>query len=1184
MKILRLELRAFGPFTDAVLDFDGHSSGLHIVYGANEAGKSSALRALRQFFYGIPHNSADDFVHSHQHLRIAALLEHSDGRLLECVRRKGNKNTLRAADDHDTVPANCLEEYLGGVSHETFSRMFGINHQELVQGGQQLVGCEGEIGKILFAAGAGITNLRSVQQVLDKEASELFAPNARTRTLNQALLELERLRKAARDAQIPGADWVKHNHTWQEACARRDQIDRQLLDKGLRRQRLVRLWEALPAIAARKQLLVDLEPLKGVPTLRREFAAERIDATTKLHAALMAEEQAAISLQTLQRDLASIDLPKHLLEQAAEISELQQELGSYQKAMRDRPQLDAQLSQLESEARLLLRCIRPDLTLDLVETLRLPDAEQIRIRNLGAQQALLSKNQRDASEGLKSIAARLESIAQQTAKLKQPREVAALKKLVRHIEKQGPLEEQLAGKQQELCEQQKQAETELSRLGLWTGTLESLRNLAMPLPETVAQFQERVAAAGADLRQAQARLAEERKKAQELAAQIEGLRIEREVPTEDDLLAARQCRDQGWELVQSRWRQGTSSPAQEQAFLEAFAPARDLAAAYEASVRKADHLADRLRREADRVERQASLRGHQQQSDQHCLQLEQLLLEAQRAHEQAHQQWLALWLPLGISPRSPREMLAWLGRQKQLLQIADAGCRTAHEAARLSERIALHRLQLRQGLEGLGEEPPGDESLEKLLAWCADFVEQSELLQSQWSKLNDELDQLQQALPAAEAAAGQAEQELKRWRTQWAAAMSGLGLPETASVEEAHAVLGRLADVFKKLHDAEGLKQRIAGIDREASAFAGQVAELAARVAPDCVPLASQRAAQELGQRLSDARAAWQRLESCEKRRAAEQKNLAAARKQTAAMQARLAALCQEAACLLPDDLPAIEERAAQRFDLQQRLQSKDEELLQRSAGMAIDDFIREAESHDRDCLQAEIDALAEQMKELQKEKDAVLQTIGGATKELDLLDGGPAGAEAAEQFQLQLAAIAAYAQQYACLRVAAAVLHKAIERYREKNQEPILARANRLFSELTLGSFQGLRVEVQESGQALLVGLRAAGSGEQVAVEHLSDGTADQLYLALRLASLERYLEHIEPLPFIVDDILIQFDNQRAAATLAVLARLALRTQVIFFTHHEHLLDLAAEHLDPATYCFHKLGESQRSLSAATA
>ncbi len=88
-------------------------------------------------------------------------------------------------------------------------------------------------------------------------------------------------------------------------------------------------------------------------------------------------------------------------------------------------------------------------------------------------------------------------------------------------------------------------------------------------------------------------------------------------------------------------------------------------------------------------------------------------------------------------------------------------------------------------------------------------------------------------------------------------------------------------------------------------------------------------------------------------------------------------------------------------------------------------------------------------------------------------------------------------------------------------------------------------------------MGVRPGGK-ELVGVNGMSDGTTDQLYLSLRLSSLESYLDNNEPMPFILDDILIKFDNERAIATLKVLAELSKKTQVIFFTHHHHLVELA--------------------------
>lgn len=101
-----------------------------------------------------------------------------------------------------------------------------------------------------------------------------------------------------------------------------------------------------------------------------------------------------------------------------------------------------------------------------------------------------------------------------------------------------------------------------------------------------------------------------------------------------------------------------------------------------------------------------------------------------------------------------------------------------------------------------------------------------------------------------------------------------------------------------------------------------------------------------------------------------------------------------------------------------------------------------------------------------------------------------------------------------------------------------------------------GLTTDLNEKDEPILLGVRPAG--QRIRIEAMSDGTRDQLYLSLRLASLEKYLEASEPMPFIVDDILVNFDDQRATATLGALAELSKKIQVLFFTHHRRLVELA--------------------------
>jgi uncharacterized protein YhaN len=181
-----------------------------------------------------------------------------------------------------------------------------------------------------------------------------------------------------------------------------------------------------------------------------------------------------------------------------------------------------------------------------------------------------------------------------------------------------------------------------------------------------------------------------------------------------------------------------------------------------------------------------------------------------------------------------------------------------------------------------------------------------------------------------------------------------------------------------------------------------------------------------------------------------------------------------------------------------------------------------------------------------------------------------------AEACQEHLAHVRELAERYAKLRLAAVILEQEIERYREMNQGPIIRRASKLFPRLTLGEYD--KVYVDFDAQAL----RCVGvDGADVAVEGLSDGARDQLYLALRLASLEHYAEHAELMPFIADDILVHFDEERARASLRVLSEFCATTQVLMFTHQARHVELAREVVPADALRVHELRGGRRRAKA---
>ena len=118
-----------------------------------------------------------------------------------------------------------------------------------------------------------------------------------------------------------------------------------------------------------------------------------------------------------------------------------------------------------------------------------------------------------------------------------------------------------------------------------------------------------------------------------------------------------------------------------------------------------------------------------------------------------------------------------------------------------------------------------------------------------------------------------------------------------------------------------------------------------------------------------------------------------------------------------------------------------------------------------------------------------------------------------------------------------------------------MLKKASAYFAQITGGAFEGLASDDSDDKPAI-VGKRPGG--EAIAVAAMSEGTRDQLYLALRLAALDLQRDQGVDLPLVLDDVLMTSDDERAACILQALATFSRRGQVIVFTHHEHLCDVA--------------------------
>ena len=1153
MEIRELNLVAFGPFSDRLLDFTSSGGGLHIVYGPNEAGKSSSLRGLKALLFGIPSRTTDNFLHANRDLRIAGRLRSINGEELAVVRRKGNKNTL-LTPDNDQLDDAALAPFLHGVNAEVFEMLFGIDHQALVQGGQEILEQKGEVGQALFSASMGSAALHGVLEQLEGEADDLFKPRGSIQLINVSLKEYSQLQKDIKTQSLLSRDWGEACRTLERTNKKLVQIQDELAECKSTRNRLQRIQRALPKIAAWRDSQKQREALGLVVVLPADFGDRRQVAAIELERAQTAANSASTNLDGLQKQIVAITVNNEVLVLAETIEDLHARLGGHRKAMQDRPHLEAERRQLSAAAESLLKDVRPELALAEVETLRPVLKKRIRITELGNQRQALTERVTLAGKVLRDSETRLQQLRVDCEDIAETGSPEALRKQVILARKRGDLDEVLQAGRSELDSLEKACRDDLSRLAaLWRGSLEDIPGLPLLSRESIDRFEQEYADLDARVQRHIEKQDENADTVSDAKRQLDEIQHTGAVPTEQDLLDVRSDRDRAWSLLRRRWLDDETIDSE----AHELDPDRALPEAFEFRIVDADELADRLRREADRVHKQASLLATQEDARLRTEQISRDLADCNEEQQRIDKEWGSLWDPCNIEPRTPREMRAFLDAMEELRGHIGQLNDLRQMASDTSQVRDAHIQALQLELNALGEAIPDTELLETQLTESETVVDRIEELVRQKTSLEKEIKTLEQSLESARSEQQDANSELETWKGQWQEAVQDLGLAVDALPAEVADILESIRSLFTKLKDMDNLCIRIEAIDTDAGAFREEVAGVVASVAPELAEQPAEQSVANLNSLLSEAG----KQEANRQQYVAQIKDAEIAIKDAEVvrktMTERLDALCKEAQCKDYTDLEPAERRSAEFQSLKGNIEMLEQELHEIGGGMTIAELEAESDKANPDTLPGEIDALTSQIDdELEPQKTELLQEKGKQKTELGLMDGSDDAAALADEAQSVLEGIRSNAEQYVRVKLASRILRDEIERYRQQHQGPLLERASEHFTILTRGSFAGLRADFNEKDEPVLVGVRP--SDERVYVEGMSSGTRDQLYLALRLASLEKYMESAEPMPFIVDDILVHFDDDRSKATLGVLAELAEKTQIILFTHHRQLVEQA--------------------------
>ena len=1136
MRLKRLQLTNYGCFRELDLGFATEPGQITLITAPNGSGKSVLRQAFHDILFDIPVQSPMRFRHGYAGMALHAEATGHDGVAFSFGWTRNGKPP-RTTDD----PAR-FEALRYGVTPQQLEQLFALDTDRLRKGGTDLKG-GATLSAALLAGTGELASAKSVRAAIDKRRQENWGQGKSKPPLNAAAVRLDAARKRLRDAVQPPETRVREERELarraDELTAARDARDRAADElKLLNRVTLTR--SHLAALAEADAWLLHHRDAPALPlTLSDALAAARngVALAAVEHAAAQDTLRlASEALSRIARDLPCVTLGDRL-------ETLPGMLGEAEKAAADLVDRHREHAASLDNVRAELEAIGSPFTVDQA-TKAVPS---VGLRaELGAaikaEVGLRTRCEVARSAVLRAEAALGEAAAATGATVPLPDGLPAVLAEIR-------ADRNPATHADEIRERVEVAAADVRRclasVPGWSGDAARLRDAAV---KSDAEFErldaavKQTAAADAEWRVRHGELAEQDGRDRRALATLQ----DRDLPDASAVAAIRAERDRGMSLVVRRAFGEAPSPAEERAY----GGAEPVAVVYERQVRAADAIADRrveVLAQAQEAERLRSAIAARE------VLLGRMLREGEQAataRESARQAWSAAVAPLELDGRAGLAELRHVSTARR--RLVDALHTSDIAVAAQAELTRRHGEWAARLAATLGVAPG---PLGSLLARADQLVAAWQAAERASAERDAAVAVARRAVPEARDTLADAEARMGEWRHSWQRLLHALHRPDGESPAAVAAVLDGIERLDKHHRVASSLAARIAEMGSDLGRFASVVADLAAKTGepPAATPAETARHLIQRHRRAAAAEAAWSQSERAHAGAADAART---ASEKLGGAQAVLAGVV--AACGAPD-APAAEARLAASRDRAEQVARRERAmaaLAEHGDHLGVDTLRLQAEAvpveavaerrRGAEAASAAAQARAEAAAVAFNELGATLAQASSATDALD----------ARADYEAVVAEYDRLLEEQLVLHLASDMLGDAMQVVADSVGGTTLASTSSIFAAFTDGAY-GLELHDGPDGEELYA-VEHAFPNERKALHDLSEGTRDQLYLALRVQALREHCATQAPLPFIADDILQTFDDDRARAALRTLCDLSEELQVIVLTHHPHLTAVA--------------------------
>ena len=1172
MRLRRLGLSRYGMFTDHTIDFGertGDSPDLHIVYGPNEAGKSTALAGFLDLLFGIELRSRYSFLHGYEAMRIESDLEISE-QTHRLVRVR--KTTASLLNEHgQSVADGVIANALGGMDRDAYKAMFSLDDDTLAGGGEEILRSEGDLGQLLFATSAGLIELSKTLKQLREGTEKFHRGRTRNTELYKLKAELSRLDKEKMELDTVASTFTRlitdrdrAKSAYDEAISARAELETEREDAERRIQGLPWLGE----IYRLRGEVMELESLPEAPQVWFEQIDSLIDQeprlTTRLDVLKRQKWQLTEKWEALVVDNAILDLESR-------IAQLDQARARYVTAAADLPERRSKLSEYDGTIRTVTRRLSEAPGIDPT-SLVIPAGVVGSLNDLIEQRSGLDERLKTTSAEMEKATAAVDEAdhaAEETGTEAGDGDNSAFDRLnaATKAVHADDYRARLSMHMRRRNELKAALDAQIGQLHPWEGAAEVLAGVRVPEPSEMDIWRSALDQGVKDidrLEREEARLLADRNR---LSGLMEAKRSEPGVIGDEEAAQLRALRDEAWQT-----HRATLDAASADTFEERLKDDDDATAAriaHTTELAKLRQASEDLREKTSELERNvgelALARKQQRQV------LDEVAAAVQvMAGTGAEGLSSAVTLP---------KLTTWIDRRAEVLKTLEELGSQDVEIERAIEDENRHRERLAKALTTAQVAHDSALNIEDLVVIAQAAVESDKERRVASRAARQEVERTQAELERRQREAGQAGRTDAKWHADWTAALSRCWLggtdpePSTAAVRR---ILEDVAFLESTLENRAAMADRIVKMEHDQATFTAAVRDLVEQLG-DTFDAGQVVAINDgLGARLSKAIHDRKARETyCEE--------IATVSDDIAEVENDLAELRAVANEMFKafevDSLKEVDEKlqkVARRTTVRKELSDRETKLVESMKARSLEEAVSALDNTTPDELEREIAGIKARLGDASGRTNELYLALGRAEDAINAVGGDNAVALLEAKRRTALLEIEEGVLAYLRTQLGIEAAERALRAYRDEHRSSMMKRASEAFRTISRGAYSRLDTQLTDKGEVLL-GI-GAGGGAKIASE-MSKGARFQLYLALRVAGYFEFVDQHGSVPFVADDILETFDDFRAEEAFRLFTEMAGVGQVIYLSHHRHLCEIAREVYPNVT--IHELPELVLPVSA---